>query len=558
MRTSFFGLNVALRGLDTAQRGLDTVNHNINNVNTPGYSRQANVQTASQAMPVYDGTGMIGTGSEVNAVNRVHDEYLDFKYWSESVSSGEWDVKQSQLADIEATFNEPSDSGFNKVMDEYFSSMQELSKDPSSSAARKLVIGRGQTLSKYFNNLGDHFEKLQADLNSSVNIKVDEINSTGSQIQQLNKQIYAAEVDGNTANDLRDARGVLVDKLSKLVNIEASEVVTGKLPSGKDNKHFVITISGKAFIDHFNLSKLKVEQRTDKLNVNEDIPNLYDVKWADGNSIDIRGGELKGYLDVRDGNEGRTEGLTQSPTYKGIPYYIRKLNDFVRKTALQINEGITETEQPDGSKTWSKDGLGHADGFGIATKAGEASPTGIRFFSAIGWSPTSKITTELDSNEFIDSTTAAGGATAIGNKYLNTLTAKNFCVSGDLIHKDKGENNLAVSATGQSEDKQNLLNIIDMRHNTHLFAEGTPEDYMKSLVATLGIDSQQAQRISKNQQNIVSQIDNRRMSVSGVSLDEEMSNLVKFQHAYSAAAKMVSTMAEIYDTLINRVGVGGR
>lgn len=564
MRTSFFGLNVALSGLDTAQRGLDTVNHNINNVNTPGYSRQVNDQSAVPAMALLDGTGMVGTGSQVTAVNRIRDEYMDFKFWSESISAGEWDVKKSQLSDIEATFNEPSDSGFSKVLDDYFNAMQDLSKDPSSSAARKLVIGDGVSLAQYFNNVGDHFEKLQSDLNDTVKIKVDEINSIGTQIQQLNKQIYSYEVDGNTANDLRDARGALVDKLSKLVNIQANEVVTGKLPNGKDDKHFEITISGKAFVDHFNLSKLAVVQRDTKLN-NEDVPNLYDVAWADGNTLEVKGGELKGYLDVRDGNEGVTEGTQQSPAYKGIPFYIRKLNDFVRKFALQINEGITETDNANGTKTYSKDNLGHADGFGIASKAGEASPTGIRFFTIDSWSSKTSSITELESGEFINSSVTTDPNTglpltgqaltdSIAAKY-QTMTAKNFCVGGDLIHLDQGQNFVAVSATGQPEDAGNLTNIINMRHNSHLFAEGTPEDYMKSLVATLGIDSQEAVRISKTQQNIVSQIDNRRTSNSGVSLDEEMSNLVKFQHAYSAAAKMVSTMQQIYETLINKVGL---
>lgn len=88
-----------------------------------------------------------------------------------------------------------------------------------------------------------------------------------------------------------------------------------------------------------------------------------------------------------------------------------------------------------------------------------------------------------------------------------------------------------------------------------MFSEGAPEDFMKSLVATLGIDSQQARNYSMNQKAVVNQIINRRLSNSGVSMDEEMANLVKFQHAYNAAAKMIQTMNEVYDTLINRLFV---
>lgn len=550
MRTSFFGLNVALSGLFTAQRGLDTVNHNINNVTTPGYSRQQGLQQASRAMPVYDGTGMVGTGAEVTGVERVHDEYLDFKYWSENISYGEWSVKNAQLSEVERTFNEPSDSGFNKVLDEFYSSMQELSKDPSSTAARKLVIGKGETVAKYFNSVAVHMEKLQADLNYNIKIKVDEINSLGSQILQLNKQIYASELDGNSANDLRDQRGVLVDNLSKLVNIQANEVVAGKLPSGRDDKHFVITISGKTFVDHFNNSTLKVTQRENKLNPNEDIDNLFDVGWSDGNKLEIKGGELKGYLDVRDGNEGDSN----SPIYKGVPFYIKKLDDFVRKFAMAMNEGITEGYDPSGSKVFTKVAAGHAGGFGLQNPIDNVSSSGIRFFTVNGFSAAKSKYTELDSSEFIDSS-IEGDKDAIGSAYQK-IKAKNFSVSGDLLNQQYAEYNIAASSiAGEAEDKGNLLNLIDMRHDSHLFVEGTPEDYMKSLVSSLGIDSQQAERISTNQSNITKQIENRKQSISGVSLDEEMANLVKYQHAYNAAAKMVTTMAEIYNTLINKLGV---
>ncbi len=555
MRSSFFGLNVAVNGLYTAHRGLDVVNHNINNVTTPDFSRQVSVQRALPAMSVYDGTGMVGTGSYAAAVERVHDDYLDFKYWSESASLGEWDVKTTQLEEIEKMLNEPSDSGFNTVMNDYFSAMQELSKDPSSMAARKLVIGTGVTLTKYFNSVALHLEKMQSDINYNIKLKVDEVNSLATRIQQLNKQIYTSELDGNTANDLRDQRVGLVDKLSRLINIDAGEVVTGKLPSGQDDKHFVITVSGKTLVDHFTVSKLDVKQRDKKLNVDEDIGYLYDVKWEDGNEIDIRGGELKGYLDVRDGNEGEDQGNGASPNYKGIPFYIKKLNEFVRKFALAMNEGITEDTDPSGAKTFTKAWPGHAEGYGMQKPGQSTSPTGIRFFTMVGWSASQNDTIELTSDEFIGT---ASTVDQLGNQY-QSLKAKNFCVSANLIYEERGEYNVSASGiAGQSEDGSNITKMINMRHDVHLFEEGTPEDYMKSLISTLGIDAQQSTQFTETQENLIKQIENRRFSVSGVSLDEEMTNMIKFQHAYNAAAKMISTFDEIYDTLVNRVGVSGR
>lgn len=537
MRGSFFGLNIALSGLYTAQRNLNVVNHNISNANTPGFSRQYTLQNATTPIPLYDGTGMVGTGSEVVGVKRMRDEFLDYKYWSENKTYGEWLAKKELLAEMEATFNEPSDSGFSVIFEDFYNALQELSKNPADESVRALVRQQGITMAKYFNSLASHYEKLQADLNQRIQIKVDEINSLASQIQQLNRQIYISELDGNTANDLRDRRTLLVDELSKIVDIQTNEIVVGKLPNGEDATRFSITVGGHTLVDHFTVNKMVVKQRDANSRLNEeDIPNLYDIYWEDGNSVIIKGGELRGYLDIRDGNDGKAgvDGFSMSPSYKGIPYYIRKLNEFVRVFAKAFNEG--QIVNRDGTVTKI---LGHADGYRPDSGAGDTTPAGIRFFTMIG-----NDGNPMSSADFLN----LGGSDIYEN-----ITAKHFSVSFDILNDINAI--CTSSAPGEVENKDVLDSLLKMRHNTHMFSEGEPEDFMKSLVTTLGIDSQQAIRYTKNQKTIVEQVDSSRMSVSGVLLDEEVTNLVKFQHAYNAAARMITTMAEIYDTLINRMGV---
>jgi len=538
VKSSFFGFNVAVSGLYTAQRNLDVINNNISNINTPGYSRQQTVQKASRPMSMYNGTGMVGTGSEVIGVKRVRDEYLDSMYWSENMNFGEWETKKTLLSDLEVTFNEPSNSGFNKIMDEFFSSLQELAKDPSSEAMRALVKERGVTLARYFNDLATRLETLQMDINDRIETTVERINSIGAQIQQLNRQIYTMELDGNTANELRDQRTLLIDELSKLVNIDVSEVVVGTLPNGQADSRMVITISGKAFIDHYSFSKLALEQRDTKLNP-EDVPNLYDVVWEDGNTLKIKGGVLRGYLDVRDGNAGDNG----SPVYNGVPHYIKKLNQFVQTFAMAFNEGYIDLDN-DGSidpgKNPAEDGLGHADGYGTGATATQ----GIRFFTMLG-----------EDNKSISSTDFINGASNpqdIVARYSN-ITAKNFAVSSDIL---EDFNKIATSgAPNEAGNIENLNALIKLRTNDQMFVEGAPEDFMKSVITTMGVNSQQAKRFSANKEMIVEQIDNRRLSESGVLLDEEVTNMVRHQQAYSAAAQMINTMSEIYDILINRVGL---
>jgi flagellar hook-associated protein 1 FlgK len=393
------------------------------------------------------------------------------------------------------------------------------------------------TLTKYFNSLATHLEEMQKDVNYRIQTKVEEVNSLAVQIQQLNRQIYITELDGNTANDMRDQRTVLVDRLSKLINIEANEVVAGYTPDGREDRHFVVTISGKALVDHFSISKLALEQRPSDQKVNrEDIGNLYEIRWADGNKLNIKSGELKGYLDVRDGNEGivNPDNGRVSPNYKGIPYYQKKLNEFVRIFARAFNEGYIDSN---GDKGFDPDefGTGHAAGYGY-----NSTDNGIRFFTMTGDGRL-----PLSSSDFL------GGATDPADIYdiYENITAKNFTVASDIL--DDYNLIAASDASGQAGNIEVLNKLLSLRRDTDMFSEGAPEDFMKSLVATLGIDAQQAGNYKDNQQIVVNQIINRRLSDSGVSIDEEMTNLVKFQHAYNAAAKMIQTMSEIYETLIN-------
>lgn len=529
MRASFFGLNIAMTGLYASQRALDITNHNISNVNTPGYSRQKVNQRADTPIAVCDGTGMVGNGTRVLGSERVRDEYLDFKYWSENVSYGEWNIKETMLADIEAVFNEPSDSGFNTVINEFFSAIHELSKDPSSLATRALVKEKGITLTNYFSSTAAHLEKIQSDINYTVKSKVDAVNSISEQIRSLNEQIYKYELQGDTASDLRDQRNVLVDSLSRLVKITAQEVNVGKLANGKDDVRFQIVVDGKFLVDNFSSYKITYSQ-TDTKNNPEDIPGIYNLYWNDGTPFDPQGGELKGYMDVRDGAGDANN------AFKGVPYYQRKMNEFVRTFAKAFNEGFIDYNG-NGTIDIGEDKTGHADGYGLNSVTGDPLP-GIRFFTMNNISSANFVGTAVLPNDVDD--------------LYDNITAKNLTISEDIA---ASVNNIFTSTNaGEKGNGEVLLSIIEFRHDSKVFNEGTPEDFMRSLISNLGIDSQQAGRMSLNQETIVKQIDNRRSSNSGVSLDEEMANMVKFQHAYNASARMITTLSSIYDTLINRMG----
>lgn len=554
--TTFMGFEIAMRGLYSSQRGMANVSHNVDNVNTPGYSRQVLDQRAARPILVANSAGMLGLGSDVVSVDRVRDQYLDDKYWSEAQYMGEWTVKATIIEDIQTMYNEPSNSGFSKIISNFYDVLQQLSTDPSNLATRNAVKEKGIAVAKYFNSVAAHFDKLQEDLNNMVYAKVEEVNNLADQIRELNLQIYNFEVMGNKANDLRDQRTYLVDKLSQLVNVQAYEVETGlKLPNGEKETRFMVVISGKALADHEKVVHLKCESRDEKLNA-EDLNNLYHVSWEDGNKINIKSGELKGYLDMRDGNDGLI-GLNgeATPDCKGIPYYQRKMNEFVQVFAMTFNEGIIDT---DGDGVLDKIN-GHANGYTLSSNEGDPE-SGIRFFTMLD--EYGKPMSSADFINMINAQAANAGITddpatpyderlLAGYKYL---TARNFSISFD-VDDNPVENISASSVAGQKGNNENLKTIIDMRHNTYMFREGSGEDYIKTLISTMGVDGQQYANYLDIQEGIMQQIENRRQSISGVSLNEEMTNLVKYQQIYAASAKMIQTYSEILDILVNRLGI---
>ncbi|GAB6086281.1 flagellar hook-associated protein FlgK [Alkaliphilus crotonatoxidans] len=494
MRSTFLGFNTVRSGLFAAQRALDITGHNISNVNTVGYSRQRLNQAQSTPMALYGGQGMLGTGVDTLSITQVRNEFLDYKYRGEVTTYGYWAAKQEGLSFIEAIFNEPSDSGITTVVDELFNALQELSKTPEKLTTRTLVRETAITFTNTVNNMYNQLEKMAKDLNYEVQTTVNSINSYAEQIAALNAQIYRTEADGSHANDLRDRRNVLIDELSKMVNVDVVKVVDNN--DGLSEK-MVLQINGQPLVYH---------DRVNKLDCSVETPSSFDpnismkqVKWANGDMLSVKnlGGELKGLLDIRDG---------ATATSKGIPYYIEQLNTFVQEFAEAVNEI-------------------HRQGVG------------------------------LDGSENLDFFTVNGVASTTDP--AEGLNAKNIRISLDI---DADPNKIAAAAKeeGLPKGNTNALELIALRDKGIFPGNVKPEDYLKSLIGNLGVDTQEAIRMAGNQEFLLATIDGQRLAVSSVSMDEELSNMVKFQHAYNAAARMMTTMDEMLDVVINRIGIVGR
>ncbi|MFP4697157.1 MAG: flagellar hook-associated protein FlgK [Eubacteriales bacterium] len=572
MRSSFFGLNVATQGLYSSRTSLDVTNHNITNAETEGYSRQVAEQKATRPLPAYSEKGMIGTGSEVVSIDQMRNQYFDVKYWNTIQHFGEYQVKDEQMKQLETIFKEPTDAGFSVEFNRMFEQLQRLSTNAGDEAYRSTFKDSAISFVSFFNSMDEQLRNMQRDLNFSVKSKVEEINFIANQLGSINGQIANLELDGSKANDLRDERAVLIDQLSKVVNVKTNEV-----DQGNNTKRFAVTINGQVLVDGNKANYLELSPR-DTLYNPEDEPDLYDIYWESGQQFYLDdnklGGELKGLLDMRDGNnEENFKGQVAStgnplivedinrldiPTsgeimvdnvlveytnyiyddvnnriefevdpatvpagasnveignsmdYKGVPYYINRINEFVRTFAKNVN----------GIHKQGEDLNGNTDQVLFSYEGYNGSPP-------------------LDENDALS---------------YNQITANNFTLDSRIIDDIS---NIAttydISAGLDSNDL--VLDLLNLKNDLDMFDKGKPESYMQALISELGIDAKQATNFKEGQENMLLTIENQRLSFSGVDLNEETANMLKFQHAYNLAAKMIGVMDEIYDVTINGMGV---
>ena len=326
MLSQFFGLNIAYTGLLASNAAMNTTSNNIANVQTEGYSRQQVTQQAANALRVFQTYGCAGAGVETLAIERVRDEFYDGRFWDNNAQLGEYDMKQYYMQQLETYFDDDGKStGFKTIFDQLMiTGMQALLKDPNSATAKSQFVGYAGALTEYFNGMAGNLEKVQKDINQEIKLKVDQINSLAGEIASLNKQINTIELAGTKANELRDRRTLLIDELSKIVDVEVKETpiidANNENRETGANRYMVKIAGGQMLVDGSDYNGLECVARTSYEKVNQtDIDGLYEVYWADGQKFNLynasMGGDLAGLIQMRDGNNG--ENFTGQVTATG-------------------------------------------------------------------------------------------------------------------------------------------------------------------------------------------------------------------------------------------------
>lgn len=514
MPSTFLGLNTSYTGLQAYQAAINTTAHNVSNTNTKGYSRQATNAQADQALRTYASYGTVGTGVLVTSIEQIRDSYYDIKYRNNNTNVGEYSVYENYMTQIEDFLNEYSLEGMTTEWNNFFAALTELQKMPQDNTVRNNVINAGQSMADYFNNLYVNLRNVQTDCNEEIKNQCDRINTLAENISNLNKQINMIEVHHGNANDLRDQRNQLVDELSAIINVETNEQ-----DMGNGVTYYTVRVNGQDLVSNYNYNTLITEAKTEKRNAS-DADGMYEITWSNGTTFEeyssTLSGSLKALIDIRDGcnnayeietttvdGEGNItrelsigQKVGTNTSYKGIPYYQSKINEFINLMADAINPIFEKGETTEGVP-------------------------GVPFFTV---------------------------------KYMEgSMSALTVEVNPTLI-----EDNTRLATTTNyldGEAKSDLVDELLAVQNNKIFNGGTGSYFLESIVAAVAIDSDKATSFYQNFTNISHTVQNQRLSVMGVDDDEEALDLLKYQQAYNLCSKMISVLSEVYDKLINQTGV---
>ncbi|MEK8131735.1 flagellar hook-associated protein FlgK [Paenibacillus filicis] len=534
MRSTFTGIEISKRSLFTQQAALTTTGHNIANANTRGYTRQVVNMVAAKPIE-YPGLmrsnvpGQMGQGVEFDHIKRIREKFLDDQMHNENKNLGDWSIRKDTMEKLEAIINEPSDTGIRQTIEGFWNAWEELSKNPENTTARVLVKERALAMTDAFNQTSRQLSDLSRDLTENIGVKVTDANQKVSQIAQLNEAIYRIEGLGNNANDLRDQRDLLVDDLSKIINITYTE----------DDRGYTVNMGTTPLVAGNAVSTVLT-------------PDL--VQDAAQAGI-LNSGEIYGMIQSRDfyvaNYQYQLDSMLKTMVTGDMKTTLPQGMVVPEGTQLTLvnADGTTETRLFTGdiqARTLTANTDAIVKGFNglhqLGYSASEPLKSGVPFFS-LKSGATDFTAASVTVNPDIVSSVA------------NISTSTRTYMDGTTEKIVKGNNDMALLL---ADVRNKRVSFDPDSTGRPVLTDGTFDEFFRSIVGELGVQSQEAKRQATNQQILVDQVESQRSAVSGVSLDEEMANMIKFQHAYNAAARSLTTFDEMLDKVINSMGVVGR
>ena len=546
-------LYVGTSGLQTSQNALNTTGHNITNADTVGYVRQQTMLGDRQYNTIsIDATSIankqLGLGVEYSQIRQVRDVFLDQTYREESGRLGMYSTFYNATEEVETLLGELDGASFQDSISELWTAVQELAKDPGSSVTQGLLMQRAYTFMTDAQSVYQGLCSYQDNLNRDIKDMVEQMNEYGAKIKDLNDQIRKIETAGiEKANDLKDARNQLLDELSSMANIDYYDDAMGNV---------LVKIEGHMFVtpDRVNEIGLQVDETTTfydvfwkddaKFRVNEAGDTIYETKGALlfdlsqelSPELDTDIGELKALIISRGDhranftdmentyNENGEIIATDKENYAKISNSVimtaqAEFDKLIHATVTAINGALEQAFQK-GDGNYMSDGNGHA----------------LEIFQ--------RSTTEPGTPEnILDDETIFTTANLIINQELMQTPGKlGFKRPDDSIDYETAE--LLKEAFEKAEHTLNPETTNGMNIAS----------FYSSIVAHVANDGAVFKSIRDNEQITVDSTESARQQIVGVSTDEELSNMIRFQNAYNASSRYINVVSQMLEHLLTSLG----
>lgn len=607
MANGFGSFYVGNSGLVNAQNAINVTANNLANVDTPGYVREqvrfSDKSYITRVNPtIRTNMQQNGLGVSVSDVAHARDIFLDKAYRRENGRSEFYSSMYNAVAYVEDILQETDGEEFKQSVADLWKAFQEFGKDPSNSTNQSLILQKSELFLSRTTSVYSDLQKYQENINEEISDKIDRVNEIGKRVNELNYEIMKVESNGlETAMTLRDERDYLIDELSGYLNIEAKENSTGQV---------IIKAEGVTFVDEdgFNKIGLRVKESakgtgfytpfwghlSDAAKGETGYTDVFDFSMDISTEYNNDIGSIKALLYARGENYGEYEYLDTeaqanfSQKFKD-KYAYSKIDDCVvaetqaevtyllHKVILAMNDIMVP------NKTMSADEIQAAAGSGA---------TSITAYDANG-----KEYQITSSTKILDAENCNVGA----DKKIppEELFVRDNCERyTEVTYKDQNDNfqTLYVYNEEDEYDTNTLYKIGNVSINPDLLKEVTKmpvyrqngtadsngavdmslgtkitaawqqtsmviapddtvpcnfEDYYDKIIDRLGISGNVYYTASQTMSATVASVDNQRQQVIGVSSDEELTNMIKYQSAYNAASRYITVISEMTDTIVS-------
>jgi len=595
MSNGMSGLYVGTSGLNVAQAALNTTANNLANINTVGYTRQQITYSTSSYYSVGNNATtklVCGTGVDVSEIRRVRDELIDKAYRQEKGRLGYYDSQYDAVTEVESLFGELDDNSFKSTMTDLLTSINEVSKNPTSTIARSSLLQTANTFLDKASSIYSSLKDYQTTLNTKINNMVNKINSLGKTICDLNKKITDVECIGQKANDLRDQRDNALDELSGYIKIQYQEDKDGTV---------TVTAEGAAFVSKnavYNMATEKIEG-TDLLKPvwplieNRDVfVDAEQISAIDNNDI----GELKGllisrgykavnYADVPveptkpDATGYDMTDATQLAAYQAAKdkydidykqygvdctYYNKYIDPSVILSTMAsldklVNGVVTSMNDilcPEKTTSFTAaDGTAYTD---VSVLDMKNTSYGDDADKSVGVELFARNNTE----RYIKVTGNDGTMYYVRNNKNELGLPSDYTLGNIKINETATQNKATLPLTKANGEEDFVKGQALVDAWTVKFASLNPSTYAKenfgsfynSLVTEFADTGKILNNMVTNQTTMADGYNGQRLQTEGVSSDEELQNMIKFQQAYNAASRYVNVVSEMLEHIVTRLG----